>query len=52
MLSTLTTAVLAAEETHHEVDQLLSWGIGALTLAILCGMLFALMAFGAGREHS
>lgn len=52
MLSTLTTAVLAAEETHHEVDQALSWGIGALVLAILFGLIFALIAFGAGREHS
>jgi uncharacterized membrane protein YadS len=52
MLSTLTTAVLAAEETHHEVNQALAWGIGALTLAILFGMVFALIAFGAGREHS
>ncbi len=52
MLNTLTTAVLAAEEAHHEVDQVLAWGIGALTLGILFAMLFALMAFGAGREHS
>ena len=50
MLSALT--ILAAEETHHEVNHALSWGIGALTLAILLGMLFALLAFGAGREHS
>ncbi|WP_244929279.1 hypothetical protein [Nocardioides sp. W7] len=52
MLSTLTTAVLAAEETHHEVNQLLAWGIGALTLGILFALVFALIAFGAGREHS
>ncbi len=52
MLSTLTTTVLAAEETHHEVNQALAWGIGVLTLGILFGLIFALMAFGAGREQS
>jgi len=51
MLNALTT-VLAAEETHHEVNHALSWGIGALTRAILRGSLSALLAFGAGREHS
>ncbi|WP_182523771.1 hypothetical protein [Nocardioides dongkuii] len=51
MLNVLTT-VLAAEETHHEIDQALSWGIGALALVILLGMLAGLMAFGAGRDHS
>ncbi|MFC6286661.1 hypothetical protein ACFP3Q_10640 [Nocardioides sp. GCM10027113] len=49
-LSVLTT--LAAEEAHHEVDQLLSWGIGVVSLVILLGMLLALVAFGGGREHS
>lgn len=52
MLSTLTTTVLAAEETHHEVNQALAWGIGALTLGILLALVLALIAFGAGREHS
>jgi predicted permease len=52
MLTALTTTVLAAEETHHEVDQVLSWGIGAITLFILFALLFGLMMFGAGREHS
>ncbi|HTW16855.1 MAG TPA: hypothetical protein VMF51_17110 [Nocardioides sp.] len=52
MLSTLTTAVLAAEEAHHEVDQVLSWGVGVITLGILFALLFGLIAFGAGREHS
>lgn len=49
-LSVLT--VRAAEETHHEVDQILSWGIGGVSLAILLGLLIALVAFGGGREHS
>jgi cation transport ATPase len=52
MLTTLSTAVLAAEEAHHEVNQALSWGIGAITLFILFALLFGLMMFGAGREHS
>ena len=34
------------------VDQRISWGIGALALFILLGMLAALVAFGGGREHS
>ena len=42
----------AAEEGEHEVNQTLSWGIGALTLAILFGLMIALIAFGGGREHS
>ena len=50
MSSVLT--VLAAEETHHEINHALSWGIGGLTLALLLGMLLALLAFGGGREHS
>jgi hypothetical protein len=49
-LSALT--IRAAEESHHEVDQVLAWGIGAVALLILLGMLFALVAFGGGREHS
>ncbi|WP_164519685.1 hypothetical protein [Nocardioides ferulae] len=42
----------AAEETHHEVDKALSWGIGVLTLVILMALLLGLLAFGKGREHS
>jgi hypothetical protein len=38
--------------TALEVDQKLSWGIGALSLAILLGLLVGLIAFGGGREHS
>jgi len=34
------------------VDQRISFGIGALALFILLGMLAALAAFGGGREHS
>jgi hypothetical protein len=36
----------------EEVNTALSWGIGAVALLILLGLLGALVAFGAGREHS
>jgi hypothetical protein len=35
-----------------EVDQRLSFGIGAVSLLILLGLMAALVAFGGGREHS
>jgi hypothetical protein len=41
-----------ASETHHEVNQALSWGIGVGTLALLLLLLAGLVAFGGGREHS
>jgi hypothetical protein len=44
--------VAAEEGGAHEVDHALSWGIGGLALAILFGLMFALIAFGGGREHS
>jgi hypothetical protein len=34
------------------VDQRISFAIGALALAILLGLMAALVAFGGGREHS
>jgi hypothetical protein len=45
-------ALRAAEESHHEVNTALSWGIGAVALLILLGLLLALVSFGGGREHS
>jgi hypothetical protein len=36
----------------QEVDQKVSFGIGAAALLILLGLLGALVAFGGGREHS
>jgi hypothetical protein len=36
----------------QEVDQRISFAIGGLALAILLGMLAALIVFGGGREHS
>lgn len=44
--------LLAAEEGEHEVNHAISYGIGALALGILLFLLFALVAFGGGREHS
>lgn len=45
--------ILASEATEeHHVNEALAWGIGGLSLAILFGLLFALLAFGGGREHS
>ena len=49
----LAPLLLAAEEGgEHEGNQALSWGIGGMALAILFGLMFALIAFGGGREHS
>jgi hypothetical protein len=48
----LAVVTVAAEEGEHEVNQALSWGIGGMALAILFGLMFALIAFGGGREHS
>ena len=42
----------SAAVVAFSVDQRISFGIGALALFILLGMLAALAAFGGGREHS
>ncbi|MGV3563494.1 MAG: hypothetical protein ACO1ON_09440 [Nocardioides sp.] len=44
--------ILATEAEENSLNMGLSWGIGLLTLGILMGLLFALLAFGGGREHS
>lgn len=46
----VSAAVRAAEEAHTE--SINHWVVGAITLVLLLGMLLALTAFGAGREHS
>ena len=46
MLSALTLAAETAEPTIHP------YAVGGLALAILLGLLVALIAFGGGREHS
>jgi hypothetical protein len=48
----LAPLIVAAEGGEHEVNHALAWGIGAVTLAILMALLFALVVFGGGREHS
>ncbi|MCL8024708.1 hypothetical protein [Nocardioides bruguierae] len=44
--------IAMAAEAEHEVNHALSWGIGAITLGILLGLMFILLAFAGGREHS
>lgn len=50
----LSTLVIRLAESGEEetVNTTLSWGIGALVLAILLGLLFLLLSFGRGREHT
>lgn len=42
--------LLAAES--HDAPAIHPYLVGAITLAILLGLLMALVAFGGGREHS
>ena len=44
--------IVMASESHHEVSQALSWGVGGIALGILLFLMGALIAFGGGREHS
>ncbi len=44
--------VQAAEESHHEVNSALSYGVGIGILALLLALMGALVVFGGGREHS
>ena len=44
-------AVLATEEAVNE-NVPNHWLVGGATLAILLALIFALLVFGAGREHS
>ena len=44
--------IAMAAESHHEVDQALSWGVGIGSLVILLLLLGAVVGFGGGREHS
>jgi hypothetical protein len=52
MLTAQLAALVTVAEEEGEVDQLLSFGIGGLALAILVGMLLVLITIGGGREHS
>ena len=49
---TVQSLVILASEEEHEINQVLSWGIGLLVLGIMLALLFVLVSFGNGREHS
>ena len=50
-LSLITAAAVnAAEEVHKQAIH--PWIVGLIALGILLSLLFALVAFGGGREHS
>jgi hypothetical protein len=49
MSNTVLRLAAEAGEHHEKVNH---WIIGAVALVILLGLLGALLAFGAGREHS
>ncbi|ANH40264.1 hypothetical protein I601_3866 [Nocardioides dokdonensis FR1436] len=49
---TVQNLVVLASEEEHEINQVLSWGIGLLVLGIMLALFLALTAFGNGREHS
>ena len=51
-LTALVTPLVVRAAEEGEVSHLLSYGIGALTFAILISLLLGLLAFGKGREHS
>ncbi|WP_153911640.1 MULTISPECIES: hypothetical protein [Aeromicrobium] len=45
--------IAAAEETEHLRDiGIEPWAVGVIAFAILMVLLFALLSFGKGREHS
>lgn len=44
--------LLASETAEHGEPAIHPYAVGGVTLAILLGLLFALVAFGGGREHS
>jgi len=50
MLSTVT--LLAAENAEHGEPAVHPYVIGAIALALLMLLLFAVVSFGGGREHS
>ncbi len=51
MLSALNTVSTIAAETSGE-QTINPWVVGAISLAILLGLMLALVSFGGGREHS
>ena len=53
MLTTMTAAVAPVLAESTSADKGVSpWVIGAGTLLLLAAVMFALLVFGAGRDHS
>lgn len=48
----LKSLILTASEPGHSEPAVSPYVVGAIALAILLLLLFALLAFGAGRDHS
>ncbi len=46
------TLVFLAESAGHESGGINPWVVGAVALLILLVLLFAVVGFGGGREHS
>ena len=44
--------ILAIVSLEEKANQWKSYGIGAIAISILLGLMVALVAFGGGREHS
>lgn len=51
LLSTLVVRLAELGE-EESINPMLSYGIGAIVLAILLGLLMILLTFGGGREHT
>ncbi|MGH3330476.1 MAG: hypothetical protein ACRDPJ_04135 [Nocardioidaceae bacterium] len=48
----LTSLILAAAETHSEEPAVPAWAVGAVAFGVLLVLLFGLLMFGKGRDHS
>jgi hypothetical protein len=46
------TLIFLTESAGHESGGTNPWVIGGLALGLLLALLFAVVAFGGGREHS
>ncbi|HWV25690.1 MAG TPA: hypothetical protein VNZ66_00585 [Aeromicrobium sp.] len=49
----LNSLLVAASEAGHESEPAIApWAVGAIALGLLLVLLFVLLAFGKGREHT
>jgi hypothetical protein len=48
----LTSLIMAASETHSGQPAVHPYAVGAVAFALLLVMLFGVLMFGKGREHS